>query len=43
MLLLIVLLSCLTRLMKMSMESVLMPVPLCLATCLIVGKMLPGR
>lgn len=43
MLSLIVSLFCLTRVIKMSMESALMPVPLFLAACLMVLHMLPGR
>ena len=42
MLLLIVLLSRLTSAVKASIESALMPVPLCLAACLIVLHMFPG-
>ena len=43
MLLLIALSFNLTRSMKESIESALIPVPLCLALCLMVSQMSPGR
>lgn len=43
MLLLIVLSFNLTRSMKESIESALIPVPLCLALCLMVSQISPGR